>query len=257
MASKRDAKITAIENRIVDIEEASPYLTMLAYGRNGKGKTRFGASAENVLIIDINEDGTRSAKGYKGAKVLHCSKWEDVVYAKWYLRERDHPYDAVAIDNLTQMQMVCMKQVLKEKVERDPNADPKLPRIQDWGKLKELLMKEIYDFKHLPMHTIFLAQERTLTDDDGIIEEVTIDMSTASRGIALGAVDIIGRIYKKKVRVGDKKKGKEVTKWEVRLFVGDHPDLVTKDRTHALGQVVRNPTVPKIIKMIEAYEKEQ
>jgi hypothetical protein len=37
--------------------------------------------------------------------------------------------------------------------------------------------------------------------------------------------------------------------WEDRLLVGPSEEFDTKDRTNALGEVVRNPTLPQIIQV--------
>lgn len=233
----------------MSVDDASPYVKILVYGRNGAGKTRFAASAPKCLIIDINESGTESTIG-SGADVFHAKKWEDIVYAYWFLKQGDHKYESVALDTLTQMQAMCMSHVLKEAADRDPNRDPKLPVQRDWNKITELIRPQILNFKNLPMHVIFTAQERPVTNEEGEVEEIGIDMSRANRGNATGAANIIGRLYKREVRVAGKK-GKEIKKWETRMLVGPHDEYITKDRSNALGRIMRNPTVPEIIRLRE------
>lgn len=255
MAGLSAKRLKIIEKRIVGVREASKYLKVLVYGQNGTQKTRFAATAPNVLIIDINEKGTKSARD-SGAHVFHVKKWDDVTYLLWYLRDADHDFDSVAIDNLTTLQALCMSHVLKEAGDRDPNKDPAIASKRDWGKVTELLKPLILNFRNLDMHVIFIAQERTEGDDDEPLFHMP-DMSRGNRGIATGAVDIIGRTYQKEVRKGSKKKKKEIATWEPRMLVGPHEDFITKDRTGKLPRIVRNPTVPMFIEAAQSIEKEE
>ena len=251
MATDRAKRIAAVKRRIVPVSRADPYVKVLAFGPNGMGKTRFGATAPKPLLIDINEHGTRSVQDYPGVEVFHVDTWPDLVYAFWMLHDGNHKYESVVIDNLTTMQHLCMRHVLGEAADRDPNRDPAMPSRQIWGKLAELMKPEILNFRNLPMHVVFLAQERVqeISDDDsddGIVTTMHVpDLSPGSRGTATGAVGVIGRIYRREVRATVR--GKERSQWEPRMLVGPHESYVTKDRTGQLGRIIRNPTVPMII----------
>ena len=243
---KADA-ISAIERRIVDVADADPYVKVLVYARNGQGKTRFAATAPKVLIVDVNERGTRSVRKYPGAKVIQVNKWEDLVYVYWFLKSADHDFESVVIDTLTMMQVVCIRHVLKESEDRDPNKDPAMMSQREWGKVAELMKPVLLNFRNLPMHVIFVAQERVVDNEDEGTRERVPDLSPGTRAIATACVEIIGRIYQKEVRSVDKRTKKEVSKWETRMLVGPHDEFTTKDRTGSLGRIMRQPTVPKII----------
>jgi hypothetical protein len=240
--------IKYVEDHIVDIAEADPYLKILVYGRNGQQKTRFTATAPKILIMDVDEKGTKSARRIKGAKVIKVATWREIVWVYWYMKTQGHKrFESFAIDTITGMQNVCMKRVLKESGDRDPNKDPKTASMREWGKLAQLMKEQLLDFRNLPCHVIFVAQERVIDDEDTESIERVPDLSPGSRATATACVDIIGRIYQKEVRKGGKKKGKEVTVWESRMLVGPHDEYTTKDRTGSLGRIVRNPTVPKFL----------
>jgi hypothetical protein len=130
-----------------------------------------------------------------------------------------------------------------------------MPDRRAWGKLSELLKPIFLDYRNLPMHVIFIAQERTLSEEDEVTVEHVPDLSPGSRGVATGAVDIIGRVFQREVRVASKKKGKEVKKWQTRLLVGPHDEYTTKDRTGALGRIMNDPTVPKMLAAMNAEEE--
>src|SRR5882757_2029153 len=106
MATKAD-HMKAVQKRIVPVKEASPYARVLVYARNGQGKTRFACSGPKTLVVDINEEGTKSVRD-QDAYVFHAAKWEDLTYLYWFLRDGEHDYETVVLDTLTQAQHLCM-----------------------------------------------------------------------------------------------------------------------------------------------------
>lgn len=262
MATPTSKAITTVERRIVPVSEATPYCRALLYGRHGKGKTRIAASSPDTLIVDINDEGTKSVRDYAieygRCDVFHAKKWADIIWAYWYLREGQHEYKTVVVDTLTQAQKLCMALVLKLGEDRDPNRPPKTPAQRDWNQMSERMRPVIFDFRNLPMHVVFICQERQdkrqESEDGDVLIRYVPDLSPAVRGDAMAAVDIMGRVYRKPVRVGRGKKERIV--WETRMLVGDHEDYETKDRSGKLGYIVRNPTMQRFIEAISSTEEE-
>jgi hypothetical protein len=210
-------------------------------------------------VIDINEKGSKSIRKYPNVDLFETEKWEDFVYMYWYLKAGKHPYETVVIDTCTSLAIVCMKQILKEAGDRDPNRDPATASMRDWGKLAKLMGEQFLNYRNLPMHVIFLAQVRSVDSEDDSGEtrtEHVPSLSAGPRGILMDAVDIIGYIYKREVRTIDKATKKETTKWEVRLLTGPSDTYPTKDQTGALPRVMRNPTMSEIIRLNEQHTKE-
>jgi hypothetical protein len=259
MAKSRKAGIRQFERGIVGIEEASPYVTLLAYGRHGTHKTRLGASGPKAIIFDINEKGTMSARNFKGAKVRQIKTWEDLIMGYWYLKAGEHEHQTVVLDSITQLQNLCMTQVLGDAEDRDPNRPPSQPVQRDWGRMATMMKEQLLNFRNLPMHVVFLAQERIMEDEDAEETLHVPDLSPSVRGTAMGAVAIIGRTYVGKVKVADKKKRKSEVKWVPKMLVGPHDRFETKDRTGALGDIVLNPSMPKIIEAsgLDGEEEEE
>jgi hypothetical protein len=244
--------VARVERDIIPVSEATPYCKILVYGRNGKRKTRFAASGPKTLIVDINEEGTKSVRQYPDTYVYHVKKWEQLSWVYWYLKAGKHEFETVVIDTLTAAQQLCMKHLLKEAEDRDPNRPPSMPRRQDWGQMTETMKPIIYDYRNLPMHVVFVCQERIdKSSDEDDDEEITIrrvpDLSPGVRAVAMGAVEIMGRMYVRDVKVGDKKTKKTKRVSESRMLVGDHDDYETKDRTGQLGYIVRNPNMQMMI----------
>lgn len=266
MAKKPDVdqdKIDAIAERIKPVKEVGKYVKLGVYGRNGSGKTRLGGSGPDTLIIDINEEGTRSVR-HTNAHVLECRSFDDVGYAFWLLYNarpvkggglavpirggRKTRIRVVTIDTVTAMNKAAMRLVMGEAEERDPSRPPSMPDKRTYGRAGELMSAQVLMFRNLPLHVVFLAQERTITDEDtGEVLLHTMDLPNGSRGTVLGACGIVGRVFPQQVK--KRVNGKVRKVWEDRLLVGPADEFDTKDRTNALGEVVRNPTLPQLIKV--------
>jgi hypothetical protein len=256
-------KIDAIAERIKPVTEDSPFVKLGVYGRNGSGKTRLSGSAPNTLIVDVNEEGTRSVR-HTGAHVLECNSYEDVGYAYWLLHNarrvkggglavpirggKKVRIEVVTLDTVTALNKAAMRLVMGEAEERDPNRPPSMPDKRSYGRAGELVSSLVLMFRNLPLHVVFVAQERTITDEDtGEVVLHTMDLPAGSRGTVLGACGIVGHISPQQVK--RRVNGKVRKVWEDRLLVGPSEEFDTKDRTNALGEVVRNPTLPQIIQV--------
>jgi len=238
-------KAERVAKRIKSVDEANKYVKILVYGKNKKGKTKFASTAPNCLIIDIDEEGTRSAAG-SGTDVLEIERFDDVGHIYWWLKAGNHEYDTVVIDTITALQNSAIRKVLGEAEDRDPTREASTPDRRTWGRANQLVKSLLLDFRNLQMHVVFLAQERTITDEDD--EEATtfhtVDLPAGTRATALGCVGIIGRIYLREF----KPKGAKKAQWEARMLVGPHEDYDSGHRVEELPNIIRNPTMPKFIK---------
>lgn len=241
------ARVAAIKKRIHSVDQHSPFAKCLVFGVNGIGKTRFAASSPKAVIVDINEEGTRSAKG-SGARVFEADTWGDIGDIYWYLKAGKHPFESVSLDTLTAMQNMAMSFVLGEAEDRDPTRERSMPDKRSYGRAGELMKGMMLAYRNLPMHVVFTAQERTIRDEDtDEIIDVTVDLPAGSRGTAMGCVGVLGRMTTKEVRARNKKTRKVTKKWVDHLQVGPHEIIRTKDRTGVLPPVLRNPTMGDII----------
>jgi len=249
-ASSKTSKIQEVQDRIITVDKVDPYTRVLIQAPNKQGKTRFGASLPGTLVVDINERGTKSIRGFEDVDVFHAKNWADVVYAYWFLRascegKTKKRYKCYSIDTITQAQHVCMAHVLKEAEDRDPYRDPKTPTMRDWLRVAELMKPQILFFRNLPMHGVFLAQERSIDNEEGENERVP-DLSPGSRGTLMAATDVIGRLFQKEVRAVNKSSGKEIKKWQTFMLVGPHERYPTGTRLD-LPRVLRDPTMEDFI----------
>jgi len=259
---KRSAKPDKIKRAKSKIAPASDfdYLKLLVYGQNGKGKTRFGASAPKVLLIDCNEKGSLSIRHYP-TQVFKVELWTDIDLAYWLLHSGQHDFDTVVLDTITSLAQLCMKFVLGDESSRDPTKDPNMPSKREWGKVGELMRTVILNFRNLPMNVVFLAQERRgfTDDDDEDAPEVFPEVSPSVRTTLTSSVDIIGRVFIKEVVT--KKGGKKVAEPSYRMLIGPSERYVTKDRSASgLPKIIPLPDSPdnlaKLIQRIKRGAKE-
>lgn len=244
------------------MSDSFTFLKLLAYGQNGKGKTRFGASGPRpLLLIDCNERGSLSIRNYDGVEVFPVELWSDIDLAYWYLHRNEQGYQTVVIDTVTSLAQLCMKFVLGDEASRDPTKDPMMPGKREWGKVGELMRTEILKFRNLEMHTVFLAQERRgFTDDDEDAPEVFPEVSPSVRTTLTAAVDIIGRMHVREVAVreedegGKKRKRADVS---YRMLIGPSERYLTKDRSEAgLPSTIRlTPGQDNLDKLVQRIKK--
>ncbi len=231
------AAIEQFAKGIQSVDKLDPWVKLVEYGDNGSGKTRLAASFPKVLIIDVREKGTRSAVGSRAHK-REVSNFDEIGLAYWYLKSGEHPYRSVAIDTVTAMHAAAMDKVMKEAEDRDPVREKSQPTQPIYGRAGKLTEAMLLAFRNLPMHVIFVAQERKEKNEDGEVVEIVPALPEQARGCLLACGGITGHTRRRKV--GDK--------WVDELFTGDSKLYKTKDKTYELKSVTRNPTGSNLIR---------
>lgn len=233
-------------------ELQDPY-RILVYGRPKKGKTRLMATLPQVLLIDVNEKGTRSTKQDLNPLVYPVEEISELDDIYWFLARGDHEFQSYAIDSITALQTLAVRFVLKEDPLRDITRDPNMPSKQTWGKANDLVKDIITKYRNLPMHGGFTALERSRDAGDDEEEEGMIVIGPAvSPGVAThleAAVGTIGRLTAREVRV--KKGKKHITVVRRELFIGMSDRIIAGDRDHIWGSTIRNPHLGKMLEQLE------
>lgn len=241
-------------HRASDLED--PF-KILVYARPKIGKTRLVSTLPQVLVLDINERGTKSVKRDLDPSVYRVSRLTELDDIYWFLKSGDHEFLSWAIDGVTGLQALALRFVMGDEAERDASKDPHMPSKQIWGKANELVKEYITNYSQLPMHGAFTALERSrASGDDADDDDYTVVLGPAvSPGVANhleAAVDTIGRLTTKEVVVkkGEKKvKVKRTTLWfgPSERFIGGERDGIFTDK-------VVNPNLAKMIQRIEGGE---
>lgn len=234
-----------IGTRVRSVDDVGDKAKVLAYADNKVGKTTFAASAPKCLIVDINEQGTRSVKDKgTGAQYVTVDEWPEIEEVYWWLRENLKRFQSVSLDTVTAMVHLAMQYALEQrrKTGGEGKRSIQTPDQRAWGVVKDLMMPQILAYRNLPLHVVFTAQEKRWTDDDGDIEAIVPDIPGASLGITMGAVGVVGRMSKARPkRAADRDK-----KWPRVMLVGDHDIIKTGDRV-GLPRIIKDPTMGRII----------
>lgn len=246
---------TRVEKKIKPASKLPKRFRALIYGKSNTLKTRTISTLDDLLLIDVNEEGTDSVAQDYDPNVYRVYYWSDINDVYWYLYGGDHPYKAVAIDGLTGLQELCMKFVLGDEAARDASRDPDMPSRAVWGKTGELMKTQIINFRNLPMHVVFTALERkkvTGDEDDEDIEVYTSPaLSPSIAGTAERAVGLIGHMQHRAVMLKPQKKGgKRRRVVRTRMYLAPSELMLTKDRYHLGQDYIETPNLSDIINTI-------
>jgi AAA domain len=264
IARAKIGKVTA------DNKEPARMPRYLIYGRNKKGKTRFCATAPNVLICDP-EDGT-VAESKLNPDVWQITQWSDLDEVYHFLKSggksptTGKAYEWVALDGMTKMLSMAIDFVSKQQAERDLTRQPNQVDQRTYGQANRMIEGMLHNFHSLRnIGMVITAQERVVqiedmedlgTDDDAApaAYQYVPDLTKGARAPLNQVVDLIGRIYvvrgdfttKRRVRSADGKISiKEVESTiQRRLFIGPHEMYDTGYRSvHELPDYLKEPTV--------------
>ena len=244
-----------VEKKIKRASEFAPNLSMVIYARPKVGKTRFCASAPDVLIIDVDEKGTDSTRDDTDPKTIRITTWDEMNDIYWYLQSGEHEYKSVAIDTVSSLQTVCMNFVLGDEHARDTSRDPDQPSQRIYQKVSQLMKLQITNFRNLPMNVIFTAHTRTKETGEGEEEVVTMtgpNTSPAIQAHLLGAVGLIGYMTKREVVVKNSKTKKKRRVVRTRLLIGPSERFETGVRYSALKDMdhIDSPNFQDILDLV-------
>lgn len=248
-----------VEGKIVRASEIYDPVKMLLYARPKVGKTRLAASAPDVLLIDINERGTKSIRRDYNPNVFPVTSWLELNDIYWYLKEGSHQFKTASIDGVTGLQTLCMNFVLGEQVALDASRDPDMPSRQSWGKVGQLMKTQITNFRNLDMNVVFTALTRVNRvggedeEDLGTDETLGPAVSPSVAGHLEASVDIIGYLIKRQVIV-KRKDGDRRKIIRRRLILEGAERYLVGDRTGVLPAFIDAPDLSEIFTTINEGE---
>lgn len=230
----------------------------LIYGRNKKGKTRFGLTVnevpgEKILVMDP-EHGTDAFKKRDPA-VLHVARWEDMDRYVDFLAHGNHDFTWVMPDGLTRMANMAFQYVSGVKADRSLSEKPKVtdPR-RTYGQAGELVKEMLVRLHNLDMGVIYTAQERQVEaqeseedeDVEGMESWFVADLPKGARAMVNSLVDVIGRIYVVNVQLSS---GRVVKQRRLWLGVSERYDTGYRSE-YELPDMIKNPTAARLIEAI-------
>jgi len=245
-----------IQSKIKRVGVDAAFLKILVYGKSGVGKTVFSSTAPKPLFI--NADRSLLSVADKKVDAIDLNNFLGMNEIFWYLQSGKHPYKTVVLDGFGEIQKKSMDTILRNVVKAKPSRDPDIPSKNDWGKNTEQLRKVVRAFRDLPMHVIFTCLERVEKDENDIIESVSPAVTPRLGDDLESSVDIIGYLFVQSVSKGSTEKGSETEKKVVRrLLVQPFGKFLAKDRSGTLGDVIDEPTFPKILDLVIKGKKQK
>jgi len=235
---------------IIPAAESIEYINMLVYGNPGAGKTVLAGSADAVpdmrpvLFIDV-EGGTFSLRDrYPEVEVVRVDSWKSMQRIYDALYRGDHKYRTVVLDSLTEIQKFSMYNIMHQLLQENPDRDPEVPGMREWGKNIEQIRRLVRAFRDLPMNAVFTAL--AATDKDSKTGSVVTRPSLSGK-LAMevgGFVDIVGYMYTKII-------GEDIKR--LLLTLGTDRQ-VAKDRSDRLPSIMENPDMNTLYSTI--FEEE-
>ncbi len=228
--------------KVQPVSERPQVVNMLVYGDPGVGKTVLAGSASEVeamspvLFIDV-EGGTMSLRNkYPQVDVVRVASWSDMTNVYNDIASSTDSYKTIVLDSLTEIQKFSMYNIMRDLVMGDPDRDPDVPGIREWGKNSEQIRRFVRAFRDLSVNTIFTALSATDKDQKTGITLSRPYLSGKLASEVAGFLDIVCYMYIRVVE-GDVR----------RLMLTSGTDTcVAKDRSDSLPPVLEEPDMKTI-----------
>ena len=242
----------------------SEHLKILVYADPGVGKTYFLGTADDdprltpALLVDT-EGGTLTIRGKKNIDVVRVRSYEDITKLIKHLRMPDHSkcshhqWKCIMIDSLTELQKQIMQEILRMEYVKKPSRDPDIPEMRDWGKNAERVRKVVRAFRDLQgYHIIFTLLQREIKDENTGITVVKPGLPGQLADDIAGFIDVVGFLQIVRKEETKKEGDKTVKKVIVsrQMVVQPVTRAIAKDRSNVLGDIIENPTLPKMLDAI-------
>lgn len=251
MATETLTKNSIAGLTIAPVKERSQYINILLYGDSGVGKTRLAGSADavpslrKVLFVDIEGGTTTLVNSYPNCEVVRVKNWKEMQQVYDALYNKDVDYNTVVLDSLTEIQKFNMSDIMMSVVQKRPDLDPDVPSMREWGKNLEQIRRFVRGFRDLEINTIFTALARSERDERTGITYTKPSLSGKMADEVAAFLDIVGYLYVKEVSTDGG------TKMQRLLLTQKTDNVIAKDRSGKLEQVIPDPDMSAIYKLLK------
>jgi len=236
--------------------EGPKYLSVLAYGWSGSGKTHFGGTAvraglKTLFVVPNTEELlTLDGMGLKDYDYIVLTEYSRMWDLYLMLRKNEAGYQAVVLDGLTEIQ-----QSAKDRAVAGGELIPyesfikgeKRLYLQDWGVVLEMLRHFLVPFMRLPIHKVVTC-----------LAEVDVDPKDGSPRVypfIQGSMQQLLPAYFS--IVGFSSVVSSVSGEVYYCFTTQsHPNLTTKDRIGP-PRLYENPDIGRLLQILQGKEVRQ
>lgn len=231
------------------------WLNVLVHSDPGAGKTYFcGTAADSpdtspVLVFDVEGGLTtirrktdidtiavRSLQGPTGIRAKYNELYRSI------RPDGTMYYKTVCIDSLLELASLDMLEIMNAAYQRNPeNVTKEVPSPREWGICREHIREIVRAFRDLPCNVIYTAHT-SVDQNEGQPNKFQPGFAGKLKTDVPGFMDIVG--YLSADAQGD-------TVTRQMQFLGTKR-VVAKDRTQKLGNIVHDPTVPKLWALLQA-----
>lgn len=160
--------------QLIDPAQLQPDRTkLLVYGDIGTGKTAFAATSPNCLFISVESgDITLAAPPNPldpRTRIVRAHSMADLRQLIYFIIS-DHvdpesglsygSFESVVIDSLTDVQELCLFEILQREEAKKPDRRKGSPQQQDWQEVTTTMRRFARTMRNLDKHVIFTATYR-------------------------------------------------------------------------------------------------
>lgn len=213
---------------------------LMVYGNSGVGKTVFGGSFPNSLVLAVDPGTISAARAGSKADVWEIPTWEEFEEAQKWIRAGGYSrYDWIVTDGLTMLRERCMRFVLDREHQRNAARDLFVPAQPDHQGVQNMIKFAVEKFCDLPVNMLFTALPMHVESRSG--DEVIVPLVHGQKGdlshYLTGLMDAFGYM-----EATENSKGKPVR----RIHWGPYNEYTGKDRFGVLAPYTDGLTLPQI-----------
>lgn len=218
----------------------------------GFGKTVFGASADGVLFLTTDPEGTESAY-FMG---LEAEEWEARVSRdaydciEWLEGGGHEEYEWLVVDNVGQLQKMFRKRSMDRARANNPNRDEFVPGLDDHQRSQIEIEEFVKRVNEIPMNILWIAHQELNEDGDG--EIFYSPAIHGQKGAVAQAICGLMKIICYGELVDPEEEGGDVTR---RFWFSKYGPFSGKDRFDAFGPYLDDLTLGKLDEIIKMKRK--
>jgi hypothetical protein len=221
--------------------------TTLAGGADGVPEMR------RVLFVDIEKGDLALRKTPYRPDVVRITKWSQLQNVHTSLladiSNPDARYKTVVIDSLSEVQDLCIKEVMAN----EPDGEFATPEWKHWNQNQVRMLRMLRMFRDLPMNVIFTSLVKEVTNDKTGKTRLLPDLPGKLAGKVPAIFDNVFYYYMKESIVEEGGEKKKVNRRV--LLTTMTPSIIAKNRgSDSLPQTIIVPPVSEAVTMKLIYE---